>query len=418
MLKRQHLQDLTHQFLFFHGLITAANNGLWAFYITFLLRQTNNAIETIFLNFACMYTGLLLGYIVGTSVVSKFGYLHMYRLSMMTCLLATIGIIVNLDNVVTTYPLWLTILGIGKGIFWSINNLFSLREIHGSKRSETLSLLVALSILIIVVVPISAGAIVEQAGYLILFVLSALVYILGVIYPWSYNKKPRQSINPNELIAVSSRRGFKRWTALTFISEMQLRMREYVIALIPFLFIQSEFGVGALTSLIGLIGAFMVFSHRRDPVKNKIHYAWFGAGTIAGFTTLLVLVWSVPVLFIRALAIRLAAAIYDPAYENLVMSNREMLLGDFKGETAAELQMYVELIVYGARMLDIAILIMGIYMFRLDTMDLLRVCLALTIGYEIFALFGQQKLSKLLRIGSLTETLYQPAIKTQVMNGR
>jgi hypothetical protein len=288
--------------------------------------------------------------------------------------------------------------GLTKGMYYAGQNVFNLREIHGIERGRVISLTLAGNVLMEVLLPTLIGSMIMARGYEITFVLGAVIYFLAGIFSWNTNKRPRAEFKMNEVWKIAQKTGFKRWTLVSFSTQMLANMREQILTVIPFMyFFTNEFDLGIFQSLIALVGAIILFSHRNDTIKKKIDLGYLG-GLISFFSSaLFYYFWTLPTLVIRGMAFKLGYSYYSPVINEVEYRNKELLLSDFVQESSVELMVFNEIIYLIARLTNLVILILIFYLLGTNTQDFLRTMILLTGTYEVINLWLNGKLTKLLR---------------------
>ena len=355
-LAKLHKIEFANEFLFFRVALMLGNAVSWSYYMILLLRESNNDISTVFLNSGVQHAGLALGFLVASAFLNKLGYLKVFRISFFFQFIILIVTLLTLPRILEVHLILALFRGVFRGMFWSASNTYQLREIHGTPRSKLFSTLTGLSYIIEVILPITIGGLIVNYGYELVFVVGAAVFLVAAVYPWKYNKKPRDPFKLSKIKQFSLRPGFKRWFALSLFDEIFGNQRALALMVLPFLFIGDEFGVGALGSLLGFVSGLVVFIHRSDSIKKKLKFGYFGSVIIDIANVGLALVWNLPALIIRGIAAKIGFALYTPPRNDLFYRNRELLMGDFSHQGAVEMELLAEIIRFAARMLNLGII--------------------------------------------------------------
>lgn len=408
--RRNH--EINNQYVFFHLIHTLTGLLVWSYYGILLMRNAETPIEGVPLviqYFGMFYLGLALGFFVCGRILPALGYKGVYRLANGMHVLITLGSLILLPNILSVFMFISVLHGTARGIFWNATHMYNTNEIHGQERSRWVNLLYSLDIVLGVVIPVLAGAMISSYGYELVFLLGVAIYLIGLFYPWKFNLTPKDKLHVQDFVSLTHRKGFKRWSALRFFEGLLGNLRVMVFSVLPFLFIGDEFGVGALTSAVGLLGAFIVFMRRNSSMESSINLGFIGATIVTISTTALLLIWSLPILVIRSLVAKLGFSLYNPVAKDLNYRLRELVLGDFRGEYSSELQQYAELYLVFARTLNITGFIVAYYVFNINIETILMVMLGLTVFLEPINLYFASRLNNELKIGSDNpQTLYHP----------
>lgn len=368
----------------------------WSYYVYLLLRATNNDFGQVFINFGTIAIGQLLGFLVSAVYLNKIGYLGTFRIHNFILLIVTVLTLLTLPNIIEVHAVLGLLRGVGNGFFWLGNNVYSLREILGNMRGRMISILSSGGTLLNIVLPILTGAIIVGMGYQWVFIISSAVYLIGVIYPWRGNKFPRDVFKPSEIKNFSKRKWFKTWSVFTVIHEITGDQRNMIMIMLPFLFIRDEFGVGVFTSVIGFFAAVFIFVHRNDDLLKRIRMGFTGSVIVDITTLILSFVWTLPALVFRSILATLGFGLYTPVESDLNYRVREQLLGSFNQESAIEMQVYVEILLTVARVINLVFFLVLFYVLRVDALVLIQVLLFVGSTREfVFMLFNTRMLNKL-----------------------
>jgi MFS family permease len=376
-------QELSHQFYFFQIVFTVTGIICWSYYVYLLIRSSNGDYGVAFLNFGLVAIGQLLGFILSALFLGKLGYLKIFRLHNFLMLLVTLLTFLTLPSIMSVYLALAVLRGFGYGFFWMANNVYTQREVFGLQRGRLISMLNGGGAVLAIVLPILAGAAIVSVGYTWIFLISATVYFVGIIYPWKYNRVPRDVFRPSEIKNFSQKRGFKRWSIFTVCLEVLTDQRNSIMSILPFVFIGNEFDIGILTSVLGLLAAMLVFVHRNDEIKRKVHLGYWGAAIVDSFTIGLSLIWNLPALVIRSIAANFGFAYYSPVEGELAYRLKEVMLGDFNQESANEMQVYVETLYTIARIFNLVLIIVLLYVLKLNAVSLMQFLLFIGASREI-----------------------------------
>lgn len=368
----------------------------WSYYVFLLLRSSSNDFGLVFINFGSVAIGQLLGYFVGAVYLNKIGYLGIFRIHNVILFVVAILTLLTLPHILEVHVVIGLMRGIGNGFFWLGSGVYSLREILGSTRGKIISILNSGATLLSIVLPVLTGAIIVSMGYEWIFLISSAIYFIGIIYPWRGTKFPRDVFKPSEISNFSKRKWFKTWSIFVVLYEISGDQRNMIIMMLPFIFIGNEFGVGVFTSVIGFFSAVFIFVHRNDDIVKRIRMGYLGSSIVDIATIILTLVWSLPALVFRSITATLGFGLFTPVESDLNYRLREQLLGTFNQESAIEMQVYVEVLLTLARVLNLIFFLVVFYILNVNALVLIQVLLAVGAVRElIFMMFSTRMLNKL-----------------------
>lgn len=383
--------------MFFRTLQIIVIFGVWIYYNSLLLKSTNQDITTVFINYAMIHTGMMCGYLISSFTFSKLGYLHSYRISIAIRLLALVLALITLDGIAQTYPFITLIFGLGNGWFWVNINNYNQSQLRGRLRSRFLSVIVGLELLLEVLCTLVMGFLVSQAGYSVLFIFGILVWTFGLFYPWTQNMKPKEKMGWGDISRIIHRTGFKRWSFVVLVDSVTGNLREIVFLILPFLFIEDEFGVGLFYAVIGVAAAVFALLHRNDALHRKIRIGYIGAFITAAANFILLLFWGLPALLIRSLIQRAGYSMYVPVNADLELRNGELFLGDFLQESTNELVVIRELLLFAGRVASQILVLSLIFIVGVPTVPLLMFLVFITSFREVMMLAAQLWLRRVLK---------------------
>ncbi len=342
--------DTNAQYLFFRLLFDVANVVTWTYYIILLLRASNNSVAVVFLNAGGYNTGIILGSFLASFFLSKLGYARSFRLSNFLLVICTILTLATLPNILTFHILLAVLRGIAKAFYFVPSNMYNLKEVRGAKRSSFLNLTISIDYIIGIALPVVVGGSIVAYGYTWIFVVGIMLYLVGSLYRWGGNKIPHDVLNFAQLRPLMRRRGFKRWSISVVFMEFFNELQVDALSIIPFLFLGNEFSVGLLLSGLGFVAAIMTFLHRKDKFKRKLNMGYFGASVIGISNLLFGIIWTLPSMILRGTAVTVGGAFNDPATQEYSYRNKELVLGTYMGEATVEVDLYLEVLYYIARL--------------------------------------------------------------------
>jgi len=400
------LKENTNQYLFFRLLYDVADFVTWAYYIILLLRASNNSISLIVINHAIVYAGIMIGYVLGSAILGRMGYLANYRIANLLLLLTCILTVLTLPHILEVNLMLALVRGMGRGCFLVAHHMFYMHEIHGTNRSRLLNLLVSTNYIFGIVFPFIVGGAISAYGYEWIFLIGVGLYGFGILIPWKYNKVPRNNFDMAELRQLTRRRGFKRWSGLIMFSEFTGNIKAISLAVIPFILLGSEFEVGLLASGLAIVAAAMTFAHRNDKFRHKIRLGYLG-GLMIGISNLILgVVWSIPTLVLRGLGVNVGHAFYSPAMEELNYKNRESVLSNFIEQSTIEVNLYVEVLLFISRLIAGVVMMVALFVFEINSIVLLQGFILISAFSELLHLWLNNWVNQILRRGKPTESTY------------
>ncbi len=388
------------QYVFFHTVYLLTHLIIWSYFTILLLRTTENAIDAVPLvvqYHGFHFTGLLAGFWISGRIFSWLGYLGTYRISNIIHAATTLLALLTLSRITDVYLIIALLGGIAGGLYWNATHIYNTGEIHGQERAKWVSVIYSLDNLLGVALPILIGGIISGYGYNIVFAVGFVVYLGAIFYPWKINKIPKDELRTSDFKSLSKRKGFKKWAAMMIFEGLTATARTQVLAVLPFLFIGSEFGVGALGSAVGLVGVIIAYLYRNDSSKKKLQHGYVGSIVILFSTIGLILFWSLPALVLRNLALKLGLSLYTPTNEEIQYRLREMVIGDFKNEYSIEVQQYREFFLYVGRVIIIGFMLI-VFLAGVDIELVLMIMLTFSLTHEVGMMYIGSKLTKELGI--------------------
>jgi len=404
------LKENTVQYLFFRILYDIADYVTWGYYTILLLRASDNAISVIFLNQTILYAGIFIGFVLGSMLINRSGYLGTYRIANALLLLSCFLTLLTLPQVLEVHLVLALIRGIGRAFFYVGHNMFYTNEIHGLNRSRLVNLLISISYIFGIVFPFFIGGAITVYGYEWIFIVGAGLYGFGIVIPWTFNKVPKQQFDMAELKPLMRRRGFKRWSTLTLSAEFINTLKVQSLSIIPFLLLKSEFEVGLLASALAIAAAFMTFAHRNDKFRRKVQLGYIGGFIVSISNLILAVFWNIPALILRGLGANVGMALYSPPVEEISYRNKESVLGNFLEESTIEVDLYVEALLFIGRMAACITLVLALVLLNIQGIVMLQALMLIIAFSEILILWLNMVVNKVLRRGGSTETTYYPPL--------
>lgn len=390
--------NISIQTFYFHLIFTAANLAVWAYYIALLLKASNYDLGIVFLNQGAIYVGMTTGFLLAGRLFKQFQYTNSYRAGMLILALASFISLITLPNILQVHLFVAIIRGIGEAFFWVTHHVASTRDIVGEERKIFQGRTLAASDLLSILIAPLAGGIIAFAGYEWIFIITTFFYIAACFMPWNNIPKSKEKLQKKDIRDVIKSPNFGTWAWITYIEDFMLTLRNISTAILPFLLITSEFEIGLFMAFIAFIGSIISIweSHRSDKLRRKLGY--FGALIIIISNFILVGSWNLAGLGIRSVLARLGFSFYNPKKAELKYQQRELLIKDFRGEHALEVQIIAEIVLFAARMSAMAIILSAIYLLRMDPLNVLYLMFVVTIFREGMTLWMDERLVRQMRV--------------------
>lgn len=112
-----------------------------------------------------------------------------------------------------------------------------------------------------------------------------------------------------------------------------------LITIVPFLLLQSEFKVGAFTSIIALFAALVSYAFRKVKLANQLRLGYAGGVGRLFSNIILAVFWTTPALVIQGLLNKVLAVFNDPIFKSVHINNAEYILGPDVNKEALELNL-------------------------------------------------------------------------------
>lgn len=345
---KNHAQLLS-QFITFKTVMILTNLIVWSYYYILLFEETGS-FSILLLENLIYLIGLGIGFFICTFFIDRTGYLASFKFSAILQAISMLLILAYIHDLATLFPLFAVIRGLGHGWYWPIEHLFNLKELHGAGRGRLISLMESLNLMLQIVVPILAGALISFTnGYQMTFAVGGIIYLATLFLPFDYNQKSNSRISSKEITAILKMKNFIPFALLSFLMAGSMSLFNVMWLIIPYLLLKEEFSVGVLGSIVGLIAALTAWMDSKFSFKTRLNLGYFGFVIYTVFTFLMGLMWSIPFLVFRSMAVAFTNSVGTPARADLDYRIREKILKDYKNESALEMNMIVEIIYTLAR---------------------------------------------------------------------
>lgn len=375
-------RKLDSEFVFYNLINVIADLVVWSYFSILLLRESNNNFSIVVFATLFEVTGVQIGFTISSFCAAKVGYLRMYRFSNFLQAGITMLSIGLLPHILYVYGVITLLRGFAAGLYWETNHLLALGELSETNRSKAVSISSSLSDILNIVFPVLIGAILTVSGYEIVFMIGAAIYVVAAIYPWENNQKTQDNISWRDVKQVLHRRGMGSWAVIIGFEGFVSTMRGLVLAILPFVFIGQEFGVGLLTSGVALFGALFVLKHRNDSLRTKWRMGMIGSAIVLVSNIFLFIFWNLPFLVIRLLLSKLGFSLFIPAQTELTYYNKQLILGEFLHQDGNEVTLITESILFLGKLLGIAVFIFLFFVLNLEQLLVLQIMFAITIVRE------------------------------------
>lgn len=388
---------LVNEFATFRVGFVLSNLIMWSFY-QILLYKTTGSLQVIIVEALIFYISLGVGFILGAVILDSIGYLRSMRLMYILSLFPIAGVLIWMNDLESLFVTIAVLRGLPRGIYWAIHHSFFLKELHGSERSISINLFKSLELILSIVIPIFVGSlIVLEDGYSLVFLIGGFMYLSLLFFPWKYNKVPESKVTMKEITRITQSKHFGLFALINMFEAGIDAMFGMMFLILPFLFIGDEFGVGTLMSFIAFVGAITAFLERKKSFKFRFELGVFGYIIRSVMNIVLALVWSLPVLAIRGMVVVVTSSTSDTVREDLGNINKELLLRDFKNESAAEINIITEIIFMIGRIVTFVPIIV-IMQEATDPEYFFRIFIGFFAFYKVISLVLQERLQRILKI--------------------
>lgn len=360
-MKKKNPQEFTSQLTFFKTFTLYIPDAIVWGYLAIMLYKQTNSLALLFVERLIFVLGIYAGFVVISFFLDKIGYLITYRLSLLMNLLAIFFLLVFRNNLEYTFAIISIMHGLSRGIYWPVEHTVNTRNISGKQRSSLINKLTALNLIIIITLPVLAGLLIESRGeYDLLLLIALCTNLFALFIPFKNNFKEITNLRTSEIRKLVRKKVFKRFAFTQSLLGSFQTLHTSVFLIVPFLFLQSELGVGLLVSSMGLIAAFTSFAERNIPDKHKVVFGYISHILWASASFLLVIFWNPVILVIQSVlnAFNIALGLSIRANEDYKI--RENILGDDLKESSAEMNLIVETIYLFSRVFVFGLLLIVI----------------------------------------------------------
>ncbi|MCA9386759.1 MFS transporter [Candidatus Dojkabacteria bacterium] len=354
-------KQLLNQFITFRTAMVLTNLIVWSYYYILLFQETGS-IFTLMLEYMIFMLGLYVGFVICTFFLDRVGYLFSFRFSSLLQALSMFLILAYINDLAVLFPLFAIIRGIGHGWYWPIEHSFNLKEMQSKERGQVISLMEGINLLLQIAIPALAGALISfSGGYQMTFLVGGIIYLVTIFIPFNYNQRAVSKISAYEISSILQNKHFIPFAFISFVMTGVMSLYGVLWLIIPYILLKEEFGVGILASIVGLVAAITAWMDSKYSLKTRIQLGYIGFFIYSFSTFLMAVVWTVPFLVLRSMALAFTNSVGTPARSDLDYRIREKILKDFKNESTLEMNLIVESIYAFSRIvfLTIFILIFG-----------------------------------------------------------
>jgi hypothetical protein len=284
------------------------------------------------------------------------------------------------------YVFFAVFLGFPRGVYWATHHYFNLKELHGFSREVVINISQGIKLLLSILLPILAGSLITLRGdYKLIFFLSIIVYFFAAVFPFRFNKVPHSKLTMGEVVKITKKKCFDKYALLTMLITIFNTIFTLLFSIIPFLLIGEELGVGALASFVGIVAAFISIFECKISYRNRVKIGFLGYFLLGLVNVILSAIWSLPSLFLRSIGVTLSTATSDTIENAIDYETRELILGNFKNESALEMNLINETLHFIARVVTLTVLYLVVSRVE-DVIQLIRTLIIL-LAFGRFILF-------------------------------
>ncbi len=387
-IKKENLRD---QLYFFRIVFTIVDLVTNSFYYILLFKVTNQ-FTPLFIDMIIYFLAQWIGLIIGSVIIPRFGYIKIFKAGFFFHTIAMILLIVNINNLVFLYPIFAVLRSFPRGLYWAVNNNYLLKELPQKSRSMAISDMASITYILQIVLPVLIGSTVTLDGnYSILFIIAGSISFVSLFFPWKYNKKPKTHITISEINNIIRNKKFNSFGTLLLLEAGFNACFTLSFAIVPYLLIKNEFGVGALLSLINLIAAIFAFMERSKKAEKVKIISYFGT-FISGISNIIfVLIWSFPALIFRSIFSTLGDSLYTPFIDKLDLNIRDKILGNNINQSSSEMIIVVETIFTVGRVLFLLLFLFLLVIIN-DNESIFKIIIAINGFWVIYLLSSFMKL--------------------------
>jgi MFS family permease len=362
---------LIHEYYYFRIALALTDFLTTSFLYIFLYIETKSFFYLVAFEII-QFAGLLIGFWFGTLIIEKVGYVKTFKLAF--ALLGVIHIAMGLstETIINTFIFFALFRGFGRGIYWSVSNIYKLREFATNTRGIIVSNVFSIVMLLNIFIPPLIGLYLSFTGnYTILFIFGGILLFVALLSKWDYNKKPLSKFTSTEVQRILSNRYFIRFALLQFFKHGIYACFSLVLFILPFIFLKSELNVGLLASFIILFAALIGFRQRKNHYNEIFRNGMVGniINLIGGI--ILISFWSIPALIIRGLISVLGETFRAPSEEKIDALIMEKILGKDIKNSALEINTLIETFMNFGRIAFLSVVLFLVVLYGETKIDII-----------------------------------------------
>lgn len=395
---RKQKSELHRQFILFRTVIVIVDLLAWAFFSILVFKEVGG-ITSILLAFLMLYIGTYISFTITTFIVDRVGYLNAYRISMVIYALVAFVFAASMYQFASVYLFLSFMRGLSMGTYWPIRHLYIVKDIHKGDRTSSINIIQSIALLLGLFVPAVAGSLISYTGgYTATFIISGVIYLMGAMYPFSYNKKTRSKVSSSEITNILRRPYMGRFLLLVLFNMGANVIIAILMTILPYIFLRSEFSVGVLASIIGVVAALMSFyeKDKSERIRNNLASTSYVAYAIVN--VLFAIIWTTPLLIARSLIMPFTAALGITSRADIDATLREKILGDFRDESALEMNLIIETVFLFARIIAISFVYFILTNLAEHDEVIVRMLIALSTSLLAFYYFLFRKLNTVIKV--------------------
>lgn len=390
---RSKQNPLLKEFVFFKTTFVLSNLVMWSFYQILLFKVTND-LSIIILEYLFFYISIWVFFIVGTLVLDKAGYLFAMRFMYSMSMIPIVAMLLLIDQIDQNFILLAVLRAIPHGLYWAVHHTFYIKELHKYNRGSFINVQKSLELVLSIVVPITIGSLITlDQTYTSLYLLGFFLHLISFLIPWKYNKYSNKNLNLFKLFKLCKSKSFI-FQGVIFLFDSGIQsLFVAIFAIVPFLLIGNEFGVGSFISLIGIISALVSYLENNKAFKLRYRLGLLGYFIRSIFNVVFAVLWNLPILFIRNAIVVFSSSTSDTILEEIQTNAKENILHNYKNEAIEELNIALETIQLIGR---IAALGTVYYLVKIyDPVTIFRVIIIVFSFYKLITLMGMNQALKL-----------------------
>ncbi len=370
-------QSLFHEFYFFKSSFIIATFFVYAYFPIFLYKYSNS-FTIIVIDSIVFYLTAWIGFIIGSFIIEKLGYVSTFRLSFFLQAVATTFVLFNSENILNLFILFGILRGLPRGMFWSVNHIYVLKEFNQSERNLSINIIESLGHIFNIVFPVLTGALITLSGnYNLSFIIGIAILLITSVAPFNYNKKPKSQITSNEIMQIIKHPLFSKFSFITIIHQGIESLTLLTFTIIPFLFIGNEFGIGILATGINIFAALLLFTRRKNKIDKDVKLGYLGHLIYTISNLMLIFAWIFEVYVLRNIISIVGNVLTENIKQKMEFSLREKILAHNKNSSSIEMNLVMETLYFIGRMVAASTYLVCLVVFNIDLVTSFKIILGL-----------------------------------------